>query len=44
MISFTSNGALTGSVTGGNGDPAGPVRNPKGGGVRYPREAKKLIY
>ena len=31
-ISFTSNGALTDSVIGGNGDPAGPVVNPKGGG------------
>ena len=38
-ISFTSNGAV-GSVTEGNGDPLGPVANPKGGGIRYPREAK----
>ena len=39
-ISFTSNGVLTDSVTGGDGDPLGPVVNPKGGGVRYPREVK----
>ena len=31
-ISFTSNGVLAGSVTGGDGDPLGPVVNPKGGG------------
>ena len=31
-ISFTSNGVLTDSVTGGDGDPLGPVVNPKGGG------------
>ena len=32
FISFTSNGVLTDSVTGGDGDPLGPVVNPKGGG------------
>jgi len=38
-IPFTSNGVLTGSVTEGAGDPFGPVVNPKGGGIRNPREA-----
>ena len=34
-----SNGVLTDSVTEGAGNPFGPVVNPKGGGIRNPREA-----
>ena len=30
-ITFTSNGALASSVTGGSGEPVGSVTNPKGG-------------
>ena len=36
-ISFTSNGFLTDSVIGGDGDPPDPVVKPKGRGGRYPR-------
>ena len=32
LITFTSNGALIGSVTGGPGNPLDPVVNPEGGG------------
>ena len=43
-ITFTSNDALNGSVTGGPGKPLSPVVNPEGGGARSPRETKSLLY